>query len=75
MHTYVSRELRPSLRCGLFSAAGARARADLDLIIVKMAAEVEGQFAGVEVVLQQEETRAFADGRELGPGLLSVEER
>ena len=40
-----------------------------------MAAEVEGQFAGVEVVLQQEETRAFADGRELGPGLLSVEER
>ena len=38
-------------------------------------AEVEGQFAGVEVVLRQAGTRAFADGRELGTGLLSVEER
>ena len=40
-----------------------------------MAAEVEGQFAGVEAVLQQDNTRAFADGEELGNGLLSVEER
>ena len=40
-----------------------------------MAAEVEGQFAGVEAVLQQSDTRAFADGVELGNGLLSVEER
>ena len=38
-------------------------------------AEVEGQFAGVEVILQQVDTRAFADGRELGTGILSVEER
>lgn len=38
-------------------------------------AEVEGQFAGVEVILQQADTRAFADGKELGTGLLSVEER
>ena len=43
--------------------------------IIKMAAEVEGQFAGVEVILQQAETRAFADGRELGSGLLTIEER
>lgn len=40
-----------------------------------MAAEVEGQFAGVEMVLQRDNTRAFADNRELGTGLLSVEER
>ena len=40
-----------------------------------MAAEVEGQFAGVDVVLRQEDTRVFVDGRELGTGLLSVEER
>ena len=37
--------------------------------------EVEGQFAGVEVILQRDGTRAFADNRELGTGLLSVEER
>ena len=37
---------------------------------------MEGQFAGVEVVLQLDDTRAFADGRELGSGgQLSVEER
>ena len=35
----------------------------------------EGQFAGSEVVLQQANTRAFADDRELGTGLLRVEER
>ena len=45
------------------------------LYIIAAMAEVEGQFAGVEVVLRQAETRAFADGRELGTGLLSVEER
>jgi len=38
-------------------------------------AEVEGQFAGSELVLQQADTRAFVDGRELGTGLLRVEER
>lgn len=38
-------------------------------------AEVAGQFAGVEVILQQADTRAFVDGKELGTGLLSVEER
>ena len=37
--------------------------------------EVEGQFAGVDAVLQVEDTRVFADGEELGTGLLSVEER
>ena len=40
-----------------------------------MAAEVEGQFAGVEVVLQRDGTRAFVGDTELGTGLLSVEER
>lgn len=38
-------------------------------------AEVEGQFAGVEVILQQPNTRAFEDGKALGTGSLSVEER
>ena len=40
-----------------------------------MAAEVEGQFAGVDVVLRQEDTRVFANGAELGTGVLSIEER
>ena len=42
---------------------------------ILMAVEVEGQFAGVDVILQRAGTRAFAGSEELGTGLLSVEER
>ena len=40
-----------------------------------MAAQVDGQFAGSEVVLQQPNTLAFVQEKELGPGLLSIDEK
>ena len=40
-----------------------------------MASQMEAQFAGSETVLTQPNTVAFVQGKELGPGLLSIDEK
>ena len=40
-----------------------------------MASQMEAQFAGGETVLTEPNTVAFVQGKDLGPGLLNIDEK